>query len=87
MCVTDADCSGDMSCSNVANTLSVYALLEMMGAIDLHDTLPACGGVTGVITKIANQLAKLFQWSGPDGDGLPSSLNHVSVCMPSISQV
>lgn len=50
------------------------------------DSMSACGGYSSVASKIFMELGHLFGWDGP-ASGMPSSVDQVSICLPSLTQV
>ncbi len=48
--------------------------------------MSACGGYASVASKIFMELSHLFDWGGP-ASGMPTSVDQVSVCLPTLTQV
>ena len=86
VCLTDDDCTGGLSCTNVLSGLKIWGLLSAIGAVNPTDSMKACGGYASVASKVFTELAHLVGWHGPDG-GFPASVDEVSMCLPSKSQV
>lgn len=86
MCVTDADCSGGLSCQPLLTQSSLVALLELWASLDSSYDLSYCGGAASVITKLFSEAASLFGWAGPAA-GMPASVSSLSVCQLTLTQV
>ena len=86
MCISDADCTGGMSCEPLLTKSTLMMLLELWETLDSSMDLSYCGGADAILNKLFSEVASLFNWAGPAA-GMPASVSSLSVCQLSLQQV